>query len=45
MWTDACLAAFALASKSQLVSFGDDFNRFAGLDFLHLKHMPPAYVD
>jgi predicted nucleic acid-binding protein len=45
MWTDSYLAAFALASKSRLVSFDGDFNRFAGLDFLHLKHMPPAYVD
>ena len=45
MWTDSYLAAFALASKSRLVSFDGDFNCFAGLDFLHLKHMPPAYVD
>ena len=40
MWTDAYLAAFALASKSRLVSFDGDFMRFAGLDFLHLKPMP-----
>jgi len=39
MWTDAYLAAFALAGKSRLVSFDGDFKRFAGLDFLHLKQM------
>lgn len=39
MWTDAYLAAFALASKSRLVSFDGDFKRFARLDFLHLKPM------
>lgn len=37
MWTDAYLAAFAMASKSRLVSFDGDFKRFEGLDFLHLK--------
>jgi toxin-antitoxin system PIN domain toxin len=45
MWTDSYLAAFALASKSRLVSFDGDFKRFAGLDFLHLKHMPSASAD
>ena len=37
IWTDAYLAAFALAGKSRLVSFDGDFKRFAGLDFLHLN--------
>ncbi len=37
IWTDAYLAAFTLAGKSQLVSFDGDFKRFAGLDFLHIK--------
>ena len=36
MWTDACLAAFAIASGSRLVSFDADFARFPGLNFLHL---------
>ena len=35
-WTDAYLAAFALAANARLVSFDRDFSRFAGLDFLHL---------
>ena len=37
MWTDAYLAAFAIASGSRLVSFDADFARFPGLQFLHLK--------
>jgi toxin-antitoxin system PIN domain toxin len=36
MWTDAYLAAFALAGSHRLVSFDSDFFRFPGLDFLHL---------
>ena len=40
LWTDAYLAAFALASKCRLVSFDSDFQRFAGLDFLHLTPQP-----
>ncbi len=35
-WTDAYLAAFAAASGCRLVAFDDDFNRFPGLEFLHL---------
>jgi predicted nucleic acid-binding protein len=31
------MAAFAISSQCRLVSFDGDFNRFAGLDFLHLK--------
>ncbi len=36
LWTDAYLAAFALAGNYRLASFDSDFQRFAGLDFLHL---------
>lgn len=36
-WTDAYLAAFALATQARLVSFDRDFTRFEGLDFLHLS--------
>ena len=36
LWTDAYLAAFALASGSRLVSFDADFALFPGLKFLHL---------
>ncbi|MEX1116419.1 MAG: TA system VapC family ribonuclease toxin [Akkermansiaceae bacterium] len=36
MWTDAYLAAVAIASGSRLVSFDTDFARFPGLSFLHL---------
>ncbi len=36
LWTDAYLAAFALAGNCRLVSFDSDFQRFAGLKFLHL---------
>jgi uncharacterized protein len=37
LWTDAYLAAFALAGGSRLVSFDADFTRFPGLHCLHLK--------
>ncbi len=37
MWTDAYLAAFAIAGNHRLVSFDSDFSRFAELNFLHLK--------
>ena len=37
LWTDAYLAAFAIASGSRLVSFDADFERFQDLGFLHLK--------
>jgi predicted nucleic acid-binding protein len=40
LWTDAYLAAFAISSQCRLVSFDGDFNRFAGLDFLHLSGQP-----
>ena len=40
LWTDAYLAAFAISSQCRLVSFDGDFNRFAGLDFLHLSGLP-----
>lgn len=36
-WTDAYLAAFALASGCRLVAFDNDFQKFTGLDFLHLR--------
>ncbi len=36
LWTDAYLAAFALASGCRLVSFDADFARFPRLDFFHL---------
>ena len=36
-WTDAYLAAFAAASGCRLVAFDDDFYRYAGIEFLHLK--------
>lgn len=32
LWTDAYLAAFAIQTQSQLVTFDQGFNRFAGLD-------------
>ena len=35
-WTDAYLAAFALAGGHRLVAFDSDFQRFTGLNFLHL---------
>jgi predicted nucleic acid-binding protein len=37
LWTDAYIAAFALASGCRVVAFDADFNRFPGIDFLHLK--------
>jgi toxin-antitoxin system PIN domain toxin len=40
LWTDAYLAAFAQANPCRLVSFDADFNRFAGLNFLHLSAPP-----
>ena len=36
LWTDAYLAAFAIASGCRLVSFDADFSRFPGLNFLRL---------
>lgn len=36
-WTDAYLAALTLATNARLVSFDGDFQRFVGLDFLHLS--------
>jgi len=36
-WTDAYLAAFAVASDSRLVAFDAGFQRFPGLNFLHLS--------
>lgn len=36
-WTDAYLAAFAMAGGLRLVSFDGDFTRFDGLDLLHLE--------
>jgi len=35
-WTDAYIAALALASGYRLVAFDADFCRFPGVDFLHL---------
>ncbi len=36
-WTDAYLAAFAVASGSRVVAFDADFRRFPGVEFLHLR--------
>ncbi len=36
-WTDAYLAAFAIASGCRLVSYDADFGRFPGLSWLQLK--------
>jgi toxin-antitoxin system PIN domain toxin len=36
LWTDAYLAAFAMANRCRLVAFDADFRRFSGLNFLHL---------
>lgn len=36
MWTDAYLAAFAIASASRIVSLDADFSRFPNLSFLHV---------
>lgn len=35
-WTDAYLAAFALAGGHRLVTFDGDFKKYPDLDFLHL---------
>jgi predicted nucleic acid-binding protein len=35
-WTDAYLAAFAIAGGHRLVAFDQGFRRFAGLDLLQL---------
>ncbi len=36
LWTDAYLAAFALAGGHRLVTFDPDFLRFPGLEILRL---------
>lgn len=36
-WTDAYLAAFAQASGCRLVTFDGDFDRYPGLNWLHLR--------
>lgn len=36
-WTDAYLAALAIASGTRLVSFDSDFARYPGLSWLHLE--------
>lgn len=41
-WTDAFLAAFAVASGCRLVAFDGDFRRYPGLDFLHLRNEPQS---
>ena len=35
-WTDAYLAAFAMASGARLVAFDGGFRRYPGIEFLHL---------
>ena len=40
LWTDAYLAALAQQTGYRLVSLDGDFQRFAGLDFLHLRATP-----
>jgi toxin-antitoxin system PIN domain toxin len=42
LWTDAYLAAFALTANCRLVSFDYDFQRYTGLNFLHLPPLPPS---
>ena len=37
LWTDAYLAAFAIAGGARLVTFDRDFRRFVGLDLLLLE--------
>ena len=37
LWTDAYLAAFALESRTQLVTFDHGFDRFPGLELLVLS--------
>ena len=36
-WTDAYLAAFAVASGCRLVAFDSDFEVYPGVEFLHLR--------
>lgn len=36
-WTDAYLAAFAVASGCRLVGFDGDFHRYPAVEFLHLR--------
>lgn len=36
-WTDAYLAAFAVASGCRLVAFDGDFHHYRGVEFLHLR--------
>lgn len=36
LWTDCYLMALAGVKNCRIVSFDEDFNRFAGIDFLHL---------
>lgn len=36
-WSDAYLAAFAMAADLRLVSFDRGFDRFSGLSWLHLE--------
>lgn len=36
-WADAYLAVFAAAGGFRLVAFDDDFRRYRGVDFLHLR--------
>lgn len=36
-WTDAYLAAFAMASDCRLVAFDSDFTRYPGVRLLHLR--------
>jgi toxin-antitoxin system PIN domain toxin len=40
LWTDAYLAAFAMAGNCRLVSFDSDFKRFPHLNLLHLAPQP-----
>jgi toxin-antitoxin system PIN domain toxin len=41
-WTDAYLAAVAVAGGCRLVAFDGDFHRYPGLAFLHLRPEAPA---
>jgi len=36
LWTNACLASWAIGNSAHLVSFDADFHQFPGLDFFHL---------
>jgi len=40
LWTDACLAALAVATGTRLVAFDNDFARFPGLQFLLIEDDP-----